>query len=109
MSHEPSQHFPLSPRKHLQLRQERRGARRARELLQRARTFIWYRVDDNGPKLLIEARAVLLLLLLLRQRQRRWRHMRQVEEMVRDVVPGRTRRALRRKVFRRRESARPFV
>lgn len=35
--------------------------------------------------------------------------MRQVEQVVRDVVPGRTGRALRRKVLRRRESAWSFV
>lgn len=35
--------------------------------------------------------------------------MRNVEQMVRDVVPGRTRRTLCRKVFRGRESTQAFV
>ena len=37
------------------------------------------------------------------------RRVRDVEQMIRDVVPGLTRRTLRREVFRRRESAQAFV
>ncbi len=105
VSHEPSQYFPLSTRKHLQLRQKRSGALQAREFLQGASTFIWGSADDDGSKFFIKAWTLLFLLLFLRLGQCLWWHVRQVEEMIRDVIPGGTRRPLRRKIFCWRESS----
>jgi hypothetical protein len=98
--HEPSQDLPFSPREHLQLRQERSSAPRLREPPERASAFGAVRggVGDR-TSLLSQTRAVSLC---------GW-GMCEVEQMVRDVVPGCTGRAALRKVLGRREASGPFV